>query len=445
MIVPDAVDQMADLGLTADHFSRRENALVWETLARMRTEGAPGGMVALTLAMGDQGHLSEAGGVARVSGLPERVDSTVNVSHYGQRVIDAAFRRRSVAAAQQTQAAAQDVKVTADELRTVIAGAATGLLESEEAGRGEDIETLLRQWERRNEERRLALERGEELGIPTGIPAIDTRLGVRRMERGTMVIVAARPAMGKTSFALEVMRHALNRGIGVGFFSLEMSVDQLLTKLMSLEADVPTDVIDRHRYTERQRGAKNAAGGRMIEWPIWINDSASRSVESMGAISRRWQRMATQRGAELGLIVVDYLQLARAEGTTEQEIVSSVSRGLMQIAKGLGVVVLAIAQLNRKADARGDGRPRMADLRASGQLEQDAAQVFLLHRPAMHDPQEVARDESPHVRAARLEAQAKAEIIIAKDRIGGASGIVPLHFDGSTQRFRDVPDRWAAK
>ena len=286
-----------------------------------------------------------------------------------------------------------------------------------------------------------AYKRGESIaGVPTGFVDFDKALG--GLHPSDMVVLAARPSMGKTSLAENIVRNAAKVGKAVGVFSLEMSGTQLTGRALAGEAGVPTDWM-RHpaefgQHVDKLLDAKQ----RLSPLPVYIDDTPALSVATMHARARRLKRRFG-----LDLIVADYLQLAHAprpEGRSEQnrvQEVGEISSGLKQIAKELEVPVLALSQLSRAVEGRADNRPLLSDLRESGSIEQDADIVMFLYREEYY---ELRREPDESDKAAhekwrkKFEAvKGKAEVIIAKNRHGPIT-TVHLHFDERSAQFSNL-------
>jgi replicative DNA helicase len=245
-------------------------------------------------------------------------------------------------------------------------------------------------------------QRGEMItGVPTGFTDLD-RL-TAGFQPSDLIIVAARPAMGKTAFALNVaVNAAQKRGVGVAIFSLEMSKLQLAMRMLCAEARVNSQLMRTGYLTKLDYPKIIAAAQKLSTLPIYIDDTPGLSLLELRAKARRLKR---DQEAKLGMVIVDYLQLMRGHersDSREQEI-SSISRGLKALAKELDVPVVALSQLNRQVESRSDRRPMMADLRESGAIEQDADVILFLFRPWVYD-----KDEDEHL----------AEVIIGKQRNG---------------------------
>jgi replicative DNA helicase len=257
-------------------------------------------------------------------------------------------------------------------------------------------------------------------GIPTGFTDLDQM--TRGLQAGDLVIVAARPSMGKTSLVLNIAEHAsLKDGRTVGFFSLEMSREQLFIRLLTSVAR-----IDAHRLMTGAVGQRDYQGlsqaiGLLSDAKLFIDDTPGVGVLEMRAKSRR---LSAEHG--LDLVVVDYLQLMTGRGRFENRTLelAAISRGLKGLAKELGVPVVALSQLSRATEARSDHRPLLSDLRESGALEQDADLVLMLFRADMYPD-------------AKPEDQGKAELIVAKQR-NGPTGTVELAFLKQHTRFEDL-------
>ena len=267
--------------------------------------------------------------------------------------------------------------------------------------------------------------KGKLRGVPTGYIDLDNLLG--GMQRSDLIIIAARPSMGKTSLALDIAKNvAVNHKTTVGIFSLEMSKDQLVDRLLSSEADVNLWKLRSGNLSEE--GPNNdfqrigEAMGRLSEAPIFIDDAAGANIMEIRTKARR-----LQSEHNLGLIVIDYLQLMQGHSSHSEnrvQEVSEISRALKGIARELNVPVIALSQLNRAVESRPDKRPMLSDLRESGSIEQDADAVLLIFREDMYKGKEADR---PNI----------AEIIIAKHR-NGPTGKIELFFDSEKTSFRNL-------
>jgi replicative DNA helicase len=262
-------------------------------------------------------------------------------------------------------------------------------------------------------------EKGKLRGMPTGYVDLDNLLG--GLQKSDLVILAARPSMGKTSLALDIMRHvAVNLKAPVGIFSLEMSKDQLVDRLLSSQSDVNLWKIRTGHLNDDDFEKIGQAMGELSEAPIFIDDAAGSNIMEIRTKARRLQ---SEHG--VGLIVVDYLQLmeGRNQENRVQE-VSEISRALKLLARELNVPVLALSQLSRGVENRPDKVPQLADLRESGSIEQDADVVMFIYREEMYKGKDARR---PHI----------AEIHIKKHR-NGPTGQIDLFFDADKTSFKNL-------
>lgn len=244
------------------------------------------------------------------------------------------------------------------------------------------------------------------------------------MRSGQLVIVAARPATGKSVASLNILSHlAINKGVGCVMFSLEMSTAELGIRLLAAQARVPLDVLNGGKLNEDELDRVNSAIFRIGDSPLYVDDTPGLDISEITAKARQLARKGVR------VLVVDYVQLIRAKAVTSrggsrQEEVSEVSRALKVIAKTLNMVVIAVAQLNRGPESRTDKRPQTADLRESGQLEQDADTVILLHREDMYDVSDGTRG-------------GEVDFIVSKHR-NGPTATIPLAFQGHFSRMVDM-------
>ncbi len=256
-------------------------------------------------------------------------------------------------------------------------------------------------------------------GLPTGFVELDRM--THGLRPGNLVIVAGRPGMGKTSFALNIAQNVAKKGIPVGLFSLEMSRQELTTRILLSEADVPAWRVQKDMVGKRWKDLQ-AAEQVIAGWPVFIDDSPNPTLLE---ISSRTRRLKAEHG--LGLVIVDYLQLMHGGGQYENRAleVAAFSRGLKQLAKELDVPVVALSQLSRQPERRGnDHRPQLGDLRESGAIEQDADIVLFVYRESVYNK---TGEEDDNL----------AEIIVAKHR-NGPTGTVDLVFFGDTTTFRNL-------
>lgn len=416
IIDPEAISQVEDV-LRPEDFYRDAHRMLYETMLMLSTRREPGDFVTLCNELERTNTLTLVGGASTITALMNGVPTSANVAYYAHIVAQKALYRRLIHAAGRIAALAYEEADNALEEAEQLIFA----LGQTHLGNASDLtplpvvlsdcmttlDTL--------HERKTAIT-----GVPTGYRHLDAPLG--GLQRADLVVLAARPGTGKTSFALNVARNACQSGYRVAFFSLEMSKVQLGMRLLSMEAH-----IDQHRLRlgwveDHEWDQLVAALGLLSEGQMWIDDTAALSLASLRSRARRVQ---AQHGVDL--IVVDYLQLMRAaiDGSgkrmqnREQEI-AEISRGLKAVAKEVNVPVLALAQLSRAVETRASKVPQLSDLRESGAIENDSDVVLFIYRDELYTPESAAAGT--------------ADLIIAKHR-NGPTGTVRLGFDPTQTRF----------
>jgi replicative DNA helicase len=380
-------------------------------------------LVTLTEELHRRGELEAAGGAAYLAQLVDGVPHIVNVDHYARIVKEKAILRNLIHAAHAIQQQALDAD---DEADTILDRAESLIFELAEARIRAGL-VGVKDLVRDNYERleRIFSEGRRVTGLATGYTQLDNQTA--GLQPSELMILASRPSMGKTSLALNIAENvALGKREHVAIFSLEMSKESLLLRLLSSDARV-----DAHKFRTGHMGKDDwrritDSLGRLAEAPLWIDDSASATVTEMGAKARRLKR---DKG--LSLVIVDYLQLIAARGRfgNRTEEVSSISRALKGLAKELKVPVLVLSQLTR-APERDERRPQLADLRESGAIEQDADVVLFIHRPNFY------KADLPD------EDRAKTDLIVAKQR-NGPTGTLNFVFLSKHTRFEEAaPEAW---
>jgi replicative DNA helicase len=258
------------------------------------------------------------------------------------------------------------------------------------------------------------------LGLPTGLVDVDTLLD--GLCPGRLYVLAGRPGTGKSVFGLQAMRAVIAIGKRAALFTLEMPAAEVIHRLLASEIPLPLDLLQAARLTDGDWGDLIATSNRLAQQPLYLDDSSQISIADLQARSRRLHRRAP-----LDLIVVDYIGLMDGEPGSKQNRtleVGTISRGLKQLAKELSLPVLALSQLNRTLEQRGDKRPILSDLRESGSIEQDADVVMFLYRDDLHNL------DSPDAGCA--------ELLIRKNRAGPNNRMIPLRFDGPHCRFQSL-------
>jgi replicative DNA helicase len=360
--------------------------------------------------------LERTGGIAFLNHLMDAVPATSNVGYYVEIVDETASRRRLMRAgsevgkmAMQSDRAIEEVLDSAEAEVFAVADRRVG----EGLGR---IGPLLQSTLERIEE--LGTQGGEITGVPTGFRDIDKKLA--GLHPANLVVVAARPSMGKSALALNIAQNVAEDGSPVAFFTLEMSREEVVQRLLSSMASVDSNKLRTGQLGPEMWQKLARESSRLYEMPFYVDDSPDLTVTAIRAKCRRLKRKG-----DLGLVVVDYLQLMQgpARSDNRQQEIAEISRSLKNLARELHVPVIAVSQLNRQLEQRENKRPRLGDLRESGAIEQDADIVMFIYRDEYYNP------DSADTRGI-------AEVSVAKHR-AGATGIVMMTFAAEFTRFRN--------
>jgi replicative DNA helicase len=405
--------------LKPDDFYHPVHRQLYASMLTLTQESQPVDLHTLADRLDAQKQLDAVGGLVFLAELADYEATAANVVHHARIVRDKAVKRRLIATATEIVELGFEEGDRAD---TLLDQAESRIFEISSANARETFRPLATEMQRTFDYVDAIMGRGGELtGVPTGFKELDEKTG--GLQRGDLIIIAARPSMGKTALALNIARNAAvvsHRKVAV--FSLEMTAQALVIRLLSAEAEVDqskfrTGFITSHEYRKLQDAA-----GRLSQADLWIDDSGAVTVLEMRAKCRR---MKAERG--LDLVMIDYLQLAHADGRTErrEQEISEISRGLKALAKELDLPVIALSQLNRGPENRPgkEKRPMLADLRESGAIEQDADLIGFIYRDEFYN-----RDDPSN--------QGQAELIISKQR-NGPTGTVHLTFENRFARFRD--------
>ncbi|MGH9638522.1 MAG: replicative DNA helicase [Candidatus Acidiferrales bacterium] len=410
-------------GLTAEDFFLPEHRHVFEAMMSLDEERKPIDAVTLTEQLHRNGKLEASGGPAYISQLADGIPHAMNVEHYTQIIREKAVLRGLIHAAEAIQERAFEERENVDEILDQAESWVFKLAEQRIRSGFIGIKQLVSDNFSRIE--RIFTEGRRVTGLATSYMQLDNQTS--GLQASELIILAARPSMGKTALALNIAENvALRQKEPVAIFSLEMSKESLLQRLIGSQAR-----IDSHRFRTGQLGKEDwqkiVSGLAVLgEAPLWIDDSAASTVLEMSAKARRLKK---DKG--LSLVIVDYLQLITAHGRfgNRTEEVSYISRALKGMAKELQVPVVVLSQLTR-APAREEREPQLADLRESGAIEQDADVVLFIHRPHFYKPDAPEED------------RAKTDLIIAKQR-NGPTGKLSFVFLSRYTRFEEAaPDAW---
>jgi len=413
-------NQAAEVIDTQDFF-RDAHRRLFEAMVGLVERNEPVDLVTLKDQLTRSGSLDEVGGPAYISALTDGVPRSANVEYYAKIVKEKSTLRRLIQSASEVLTRAYDAEEDADDLldeaERSIFQIAEHRLRAGFVRVGELVDSGYQLIEQ------LQQHRGLVTGVPTGFADLDEITS--GFQKSDLVILAARPSMGKTSLVLNMALHAgIEAGRSVGMFSLEMSKEQLFLRMLTAEARV-----DAHRFRGGFLGEQDYARlveafGRLHDAKVFIDDTPGLGILEMRAKARR---LKLEHG--LDMLIVDYLQLMQGRGRFDnrQQELASISRALKILAKELEVPILALSQLSRAPESRGDHRPQLSDLRESGALEQDADVVLFIFREDMY-----AQDGEP-----RPEAEGTAELIIGKQR-NGPTGVVRVAFLKQFTRFENL-------
>jgi len=366
-----------------------------------------------------QGRLEEVGGHEQLMDLMEGVITAAGVVYHAEIVREKAISRKLLETCLDVARRAYDNESEAKELLDEAERKIFEISGMDKSGEAASIADVLQLTFERID--RLREREGRLTGHATDYYDFDDMTG--GLQPGELVIIAARPSMGKTTFALNLTERVSNHDKGIAFFSLEMSNQQVIQNMLCCRAQIDGSAMRKGRITDQQYKRLQEEAAKLYETPIYIDDTPGISITQLRAKARRLKQ---KHGIDM--IVVDYLQLMTGGGRFEsrQQEISAISRGLKSIARELSVPVLALSQLNRDVENRDDHRPRMSDLRESGAIEQDADVILLLHRDDYFNPTE--------------ENRGLAQIIIAKQR-NGPTGEVALRFFREYMRFENYTRR----
>ncbi len=417
----DAINRALEVVAPAD-FYRESHRKIFRAMIELSDRSEPVDLITLSELLKARGELEAVGGTAYLTSLNDLVPTAANIAHYARIVREKAILRHLINAATDIATRGFEEQGNVDEFldaaEKVIFDIAEKKIQSSFVAVSDMIKDTLKTVEKLYERKELVT------GVPTGFKDLDKLTA--GLQPSELIVVAGRPSMGKTAVCLNVATHAaLNAGIGVAIFSLEMAREQLVLRMLCSEARVDNSKVRAGYLGERDFPKLANAAGRLHEALIYIDDTPAISVLELRAKARRLIR---DREKKVGLVVVDYLQLMRGMGNAsnrEQEI-SEISRSLKALAKELRVPVIAISQLNRRVEDRGDKRPMMADLRESGAIEQDADVIAFVYRDEVYNP--------------KSQDKGTAEIIISKQR-NGPIGTVHLAFLNEFTRFEDLAER----
>jgi len=420
-----AFDRIADL-VAADDFYRDDHRRIYRHIARMIEAARPADVVTVAESIEASEDKDKSGGRAYLGALAQNTPSALNIRRYAELVHERAVQRRLAQVA--TEIAENALNPSGKEIGQLLDEAESRILGIGEEGsrRGSGLEEIKPVLARVLERIDYLYHRdnpSDVTGVPTGFHDLDSKTA--GLQPGDLIIVAGRPSMGKTAFALNVAEHvALATLMPVAVFSMEMGGAQLATRMLGSIARVDQHKMRTGRLSDQEWHDLSDAMGKLHDAPVFIDETPALNALELRTRARRLWR---QFGGKLGLVVVDYLQLMSATNLRLNENrateISEMSRSLKALAKELSVPVVALSQLSRAVESRNDKRPMMSDLRESGAIEQDADVILFIYRDEVYYPD-------------KPESKGRAEVIIGKQR-NGPIGKVELTFIGQFTRFEN--------
>ncbi|MGH2350590.1 MAG: replicative DNA helicase [Chloroflexota bacterium] len=420
LIDRDAIVRVAGF-LRAEDFYREAHRTIYQAALDLFERREPADFILLCDELERRGRLEQVGGPAYLTSLINMVPTAVNVEYYGHVVERCAILRRLITAGGQIAGVAYDYQHDAELAVDKAEQTLFALTQRRRAQEFVPISQVLENYFDQIDH--IHQNRGQTFGVPTGFKKLDELTG--GLQRSDLIVLAARPGMGKTSFALNIASHAaLKNHIAVGIFSLEMSRDQLVQRLICSEAGIDSHRLRTGFIEESEWGKIAQAIGELSEAPIYIDDTPGISIMELRTKARR-----LQAEADVGFIIVDYLQLMQGRFTDNRvQEVSEISRSLKALARELNVPVLAASQLSRAVEQRPGNRPQLSDLRESGSIEQDADIVMFIYREEQYE-RETSR-------------KGIADVIVAKHRNGPLAD-VELVFLGQQTKFANLEQRYS--
>lgn len=416
LLDPEAIGRVADLLLPEALYIPAHRDIYKAALALHR-QGKPTDLMSVTSWLYDHEILDKIGGQSKLAQLVDRTVSAVNIDRYANLVIEKHLRRQLIKAGNEIVQLGYENAVELESIFDQSEQKIFGITQDRPQDGLIAISRTLEQTFQDIETR----HGGQALpGLLSGFYDLDAMTS--GFQRSDFIVVAGRPSMGKTALAISIARSIAGQyELPVVVFSLEMSREQLVQRMLASEAGIESNYLRAGRIAQNQWEALNNALGILSGVPIFIDDTASMNVMQMRSQTRRLQ---AEHGGKLGLILIDYLQLMEGNGSDNRvQEISKITRSLKGLARELNVPVIALSQLSRSVEARTNKRPMMSDLRESGSIEQDADVVIMLYRDEYYNP------DTPD--------RGIAEICITKHR-NGPTGVVKLLFDPQFTRFRNI-------
>ncbi len=414
----EAVNKAFEKKLDAVHFYKKNHSIIFAAMSILDKKNDPIDTVSVVDVLTKNNDLETVGGAFYISGLVDLVPTTAHVARYIKIVMEKAILRNLIYLSNDISKEAFDDSKDVDDILESVQKSIFNITQDRLQKGFEKIDPVLHKTFEDID--RIASHKGSVIGVPTGFSDLDAK--TTGFQAGDLVIIAGRPGMGKTSFALNMMRNAaIDANKKIGFFSLEMANNQLAMRLLCAEARVDSNLVRSGTLPKSQYRNLSLAVGPLSKAEIHLDDTPALSILELRAKARR-----IKNDIDIDMIIVDYLQLMQGPKGVEsrQQEIATISRSMKALAKELDIPIVALSQLSRAVEQRtGSKRPQLSDLRESGAIEQDADVVLFLFRPWVY-----SRDD---------EDEGKAEIIIAKQR-NGPTGIIEATYINRYTRFENL-------
>ncbi|NJN90685.1 MAG: replicative DNA helicase [Leptolyngbyaceae cyanobacterium SL_5_14] len=416
LLDPEAISRVSEL-LRPEAFYISAHQEIYRATLALQGQGRPTDLMSVTSWLYDHGLLDKIGGQSRLAQLVDRTISAINIDQYAQLVTDKYLRRKLIQAGGEVAQLGYETDTPLEKVLDQSEQKIFGITQSRPQQSLVATADILTSTFSDIESRSLGMVLP---GIPCGFYDLDAM--TQGFQRSDLIIAAGRPSMGKTSFVLNIARNiAAFHKLPVAVFSLEMSKEQLVYRLLSSEVEIESGRLRAGRISQNEWEPLGHAISALSQLPVFIDDTPNISVTEMRSKARRLQ---AEQGGALGLVLIDYLQLMEGSGSENRvQELSRVTRALKGLARELSVPVIALSQLSRGVESRTNKRPMMSDLRESGSIEQDADLIIMLYRDEYYNP------DTPD--------RGIAEIIITKHR-NGPVGTVKLLFEPQFTRFRNL-------
>ena len=403
--------------LTPDDFYNPDNKMVFDAAVELYHSGKPIDIITVKSKLEEKNIFDQIGGISFLASIATAVGSSVNIKHYSQIVQEKSLLRRLIKAANDVSSMSFDAKESVDFIMEKAEKGIFDVMQNRRTSEFSHIRDITISSFEKIED--IYRNKGKLTGVPTGFIDFDNRTA--GLQKSDLILLAARPSMGKTAFALNIAQNAaIRNGVPTAIFSLEMSKEQLVNRMLCSEAMIDAQRLRVGDLQDDDWPKLVDAMGPLSEAPIYIDDTPGASPMD---VRSKCRRLKMEKG--LGLILIDYLQLMSGNGKNDsrQQEISEISRSLKAIAREMEAPVIALSQLSRACEQRADHRPMLSDLRESGAIEQDADVVAFLYRDEYYFPE--------------TEKKNQAELIIAKQR-NGPTGTVDLAWLGQYTKFGNL-------